>query len=116
MARREAGRLADRRRGAEKDALLAAKKLAFLLSERGRVDVAHAGLDGAHNIGKERVLHLAAALDQADLLRALDRLEAVDELGRIHERRARQALLEPHDKGMRHAARPNEPDGLVTAL
>ena len=86
------------------------------MRERGHVDVAHAGLDGAHHLGEDRVLHLAAALDQADLLRALDRLEVVDKFGRIHEGRARQAFLESHDESVRHAARTDEPDGAVAAL
>ena len=53
--------------------------------ERGDVDVAHAGFDVARDLGEDRVLHLAAALDQADLFRALDRLQAVDEFGRVDE-------------------------------
>src|SRR5215510_16468671 len=88
--------LPDRRRGAEEDALLAAEHLAFVLRERGHVDVAHAGLYAAHHLGEDRVLHLAAALDQADLLRTLDRLEAIDEFGRIPDGCTGQAFLEPH--------------------
>ena len=85
VARRERRLLADRRGVAEEDALLAAEHPAGVLGERGHVVVGHAGLDCRSDLREDRILHLAAALDQADLLLALDRLEAVDELGRVDE-------------------------------
>src|SRR5262249_60171061 len=116
MARREPRGLADRRRGAEKNALLAAEHLALVLGERGHVDVAHAGFDRFCNLREDLVLHLGAARDQADLLLALDRLEAVDEISRIDERRAREPLLEPRHECVRHAAWANEADGAIAAV
>src|SRR5207237_8371632 len=93
VTRRKRRPLADRCGVAEENALLAAEQLAFMLCERRHVDVAHARLDRARDFGEDRVLHFRAALDQADLLVALDRLEAIDEIGRIHERSAGRPAL-----------------------
>src|SRR5262249_47344727 len=112
----EPGGLPDRRRGAEEDALLAAAQLTFVLGERGHLDVTHARLDRAEHGRKDRVLHLAAAPDQADLLLTLDRLEAIDEVGGVDDARSGQALLEPCDESVRHAAGPDETDRAVATF
>src|SRR5947207_2891823 len=61
MTRRKSRGLADRRRGAEEDALLAAEHLTLVLRERGHIDIAHPGFDRFCDLGEDRVLHLRAA-------------------------------------------------------
>src|SRR5207249_3996971 len=76
MTRRERRALADRRRRAEENVLLAAEHLAFMLRQRRHVDVAQPRLDPARDLGEHSILHFGAALDQAyssSLLIALSR-------------------------------------------
>ena len=74
---------AERRRGAEIDAVLAAVILAVVHRDRGHLGVAHAGLDRGEGGLHRAVLHDGAALDQLQLLGALDHLDAVDQLAGV---------------------------------
>ena len=76
-------RRAERHRGAEIDAVLAAVALAVLLRDRGDLGVAHAGLHGGESRAHGAVLHQRGALDQLHLLGALDDLDTVDQVGGI---------------------------------
>src|SRR5262249_54031838 len=85
MAIDEARRLPERGRGAEEKSLLAAEEPPLVLRERGNVVVAHAGSDLGEQPLENLVLHLRRLANEVPLLLALDRLEAIDEFGRIHE-------------------------------
>ena len=107
--------LAERRRRAAEQALLAAEQFALVLRERGEVAVAHAGLDRGHHLGPLRVLHGGGAADQRDFLGALDRLDAVDEVGGVDEGGARHLLLDHAHEVVLQPAAPEPADGLVAA-
>src|SRR5262249_46187474 len=85
MTINEARCLPERGRGAQEESLLAAEEPTLILRERGNVVVAHAGLNLLEHPREYLVLHLRGLADEAPLLLALDRLEAIDEFGRIHE-------------------------------
>src|SRR5712692_3609256 len=106
--------LAQRRRGAEEESLLAAEEAAFVLRERGDVVVGHAGPDFLQHAGENLVLHLRAFSGEVLLLLALDRLEAVDELGRVDERGlARELALDPRHELVRNSAAGDPADATV---
>ena len=98
----EARALAERRRGAEKQALLAAEQAALVLGERGDVGVAHARLHPREQAGEDLVLHRRRLADRDDLLRALDRLEAVKRLGHVDE--GPEIALDAGDEFVRQGA------------
>ena len=84
-ARHERGTDPDRRRRAKEDALLAAENQRLVLCEGRDVDIAKPRLNEVEHAGKHFVLQIGGFVDQGDLRRALDRLQAVDLLGRIDE-------------------------------
>src|SRR5204863_9340317 len=114
MAVDEIRALAERRRGAEEKPLLAAEQAAFVLRQRRDLLIAHPRPDRRRDLGEDFVLHLGRAADQCDLLRALDRLETVDEIRRIDEFGG-EALLDPPDEAMRHRARADQTDAAIVA-
>ena len=106
----EARGLPERRRRAEKERLLAAEQAALVLRQRGDILVAHAGTNFLQHAAENLVLHLCRQADQADLFLALDRLEAIHQLGRIDEPRlAGQLALDPRDEFLRHRPRADPP-------
>src|SRR5262249_59931913 len=113
----EAGSLPERRRGAEEESLLAAKPPAFVLHEGGNVVVGHAGADLLQQPLENLVLHRRRLADEISLFLALDCLEAIDEFGRIHERRlAGYLAFDTRDKSVRHGATADPPNGAIAAL
>lgn len=109
---------AERGRSAEEDALLATLPLACLLSHGGHVDVAQRRPDRLQDAREDGVLHRRGLADQGDLLRALDRLVAVDQVGGVDDPRAgaRERGLERRDEAVRHRARADQADRPVAAL
>ena len=85
MAVGEFRRRAERHRGAEIDAVLAAVALAVVLRDGGDFGVAHAGFHRGKGGAHGAVLHQRRALDQLHLLGALDDLDAVDHVGGIDD-------------------------------
>ncbi len=57
--------------------------LAVMLRDRRHFGVAHAGLDRGKGCAHRAVLHRGSALHQLHLFRALDDLDAVDQVGGI---------------------------------
>jgi hypothetical protein len=112
MALGDVGRRAERRRGAEIDAVLAAVALAVALGDRRDVGIAHAGLERAERRPHGAVLHACAAHHQLLLLGALDHLDAVDHVARLDELGVREAA-QPQvvDQRDRHLVGADEPDG-----
>ena len=117
MAVDEIGALAERRRAAEEQPLLAAEHPPLVLGERGHLGVAHARANLLEHAGEYLVLHQGGAADQRDLLLALDRLEAVDELGRVDELGApAEVVLDALNEAVRHRALADKPDGAAAAV
>jgi hypothetical protein len=85
------------------------------LGDRPQIAVAHAGLDGRHHLGEEGVLHRGGRAQQRDLLRALDRLDPVDQVAGI-DQRGGDAVADGIHKAARQRAAPYQPDRLVAAL
>src|SRR3984893_4075677 len=85
MAVDETRRLPERGRGAQEESLLAAEEPPLVLRQRGHVVVGHAGLNLLEHPRENLVLHLRGLANEILFLLALDRLEAIDEFGRIHE-------------------------------
>src|SRR5262245_21199243 len=112
----EARCLPERGRGAQEESLLAAEEPALILRERGDVVVAHAGLNLLQHPREHLVLHLRGLADEVPLLLALDRLEAIDEFGRIHELSlAGELAFDARDEFVRHGAVADPSDGAVAA-
>src|SRR4051812_24808848 len=112
----EARRLAERRRRSEEQTLLAAEEPTFVLRQRGNVIVAHAGPDLLQYAVENLVLHLRRFPYQRPFLVALDRLEVVDEFGRIHEfGLALELMFDTRHELVRHRPAADPADGAVAA-
>ncbi len=85
MAVAEFRRRAERHRGAEIDAVLAAVALAVMLRDGSDFRVAHAGSYGREGGAHGAVLHERGAFDELHLLGAFDYLDAIDQVRRVHE-------------------------------
>ncbi len=113
----KARRLPERRGGAEKNSLDAAAHAAFVFGERGDIVAAHAGLDLLQHAREDLILHVRAFADEVLLLVALDRLQAVDDFGRVDEFRLPfQLALDAHDEFVRHGAGADPADGAIAAM
>ena len=81
------------------------------------VVVGHARTDFLEQAVENLVLHRRRLADEIPLLLALDRLEAIDEFGRIHEGGlAGELALNTRDEPVRHGASANPADGAVAAM
>ena len=105
--------LAERHRGAEIDAVLAAVALAVKLRGRGHFGIAHAGLHRREGGAHGAVLHQRRALDQFHFLRALDDLDLVDHVGGVNITRLRKRALDEIEHRVGHLIGADITDGGV---
>src|SRR5215467_9725934 len=116
MAVDETRRLPERGRGAEEESLLAAEEPPLVLRQRGHVVVGHAGLNLLEHPRENLVLHPRGLANKVLLLLAFDRLEAVDDFGRIHELGlAGEFAFDARDEFVRHDAAGDPSDGAIAA-
>ena len=93
------------------DAVLRAVALAVALGNRGEIGVAHARLERAERRPHGAVLHARRAPHQLLLLRALDHLDLVHQVARVHELGIGQAAVaQVVDQPDRHLVGADQPD------